>query len=161
MWNENQSYKKIDWLIHLVTTIRSTKADLDVSPGLYIDISIEELNNSRKNIIKNNSNLFKRLARVSNIYDSKVNKNGIKIIVGTESATLYFDQNLDLVAQRQKISNSVKDLDQKVIIIKGKLKNKSFLKNAPKQIIEKEKKALVNYMVELKKMNSILNSIKN
>ena len=156
-----QSYKKIDWLIHLVTTIRSTKADLDVSPGLYIDISIEEFNNSRKNIIKNNSNLFKRLARVSNIYDSKVNKNGIKIIVGTESATLYFDQNLDLVAQRQKISNSVKDLDQKVIIIKGKLKNKSFLKNAPKQIIEKEKKALVNYMVELKKMNSILNSIKN
>jgi len=45
--------------------------------------------------------------------------------------------------------------------ISGKLKNKYFLRNAPKQIVEKEKKALVDYKIELKKLNSILNSIKN
>ena len=39
--------------------------------------------------------------------------------------------------------------------------NKSFLKNAPKQIIQKEKKALIEYKIELKKLNTILNSIKN
>jgi len=36
-----------------------------------------------------------------------------------------------------------------------------FLKNAPKQIVEKEKKALIDCKIELKKLNSILNSIKN
>jgi Valyl-tRNA synthetase len=41
------------------------------------------------------------------------------------------------------------------------LKNKFFLRNAPKQIIDKEKQALIEYKVELKKLNSILNSIKN
>jgi len=45
--------------------------------------------------------------------------------------------------------------------IKKAIKNKSFLKNAPKQIVEKEKKALIDYKIELKKLNSILNSIKN
>ena len=35
------------------------------------------------------------------------------------------------------------------------------LKKAPKQIVKKEKKALINYKIELKKLNSILNSIKN
>ena len=45
--------------------------------------------------------------------------------------------------------------------IDEKLKNKSFLKNAPKQIVAKEKKALIDYKIELKKLNSILNSIKN
>ena len=74
---------------------------------------------------------------------------------------MHFDKNLDLVKQKQKISKKVKDLDQKVIGISGKLKNKSFLRNAPKQIVEKEKKALVDYKIELKKLNSILNSIKN
>ena len=157
----NQSYKKIDWLIHLVTNIRSTKVDLDVSPGSFIDISINELNKNRRSIIEDNLNVFKRLGRVSNIYDSKIDKKGIKIIVGRESITLYFDQNLDLVRQKQKISTKVKNLDQKVVVITNKLKNKSFLQNAPKQIIEKDKKALIDYKFALKKLNSILNSIKN
>ena len=157
----NQSYKKIDWLIHLVTNIRSTKADLDVSPGSFLDISINELNKNRRAIIEDNLNVFKRLGRVSNIYDSKINKKGIKIIVGGESIILHFDQNLDLVKQKKKISTKVKDLDQKIAIITKKLKNKSFLKNAPKQIVDKEKKGLIDYRIELKKLNSILNSIKN
>ena len=41
------------------------------------------------------------------------------------------------------------------------MKNKSFLKNAPKQIVDNEKKALIDYKIEVKKLNSILNSIKN
>jgi len=62
---------------------------------------------------------------------------------------------------KQKISSKVEDLDQKINGIKAKMKNKSFLKNAPKQIVEKEKKDLIDYKIELKKLNSILNSIKN
>jgi hypothetical protein len=28
-----KSYQKIDWLIELITNIRSTKVDLEISPG--------------------------------------------------------------------------------------------------------------------------------
>ena len=105
--------------------------------------------------------MFKRLGRVSEVSHSESNQNGVKIIVGGETVTLYFDQNLDLNEQKQKISNKVKDLDQKINGINDKLKNKSFLKNAPKQIVQKEKKSLIVYKIELKKLNSILNSIKN
>ena len=83
------------------------------------------------------------------------------MIVGGETVTLYFDQNLNLNDQKKKISNKVKDLEDRTASIKNKLKNKSFLKNAPKQIISRDKKALIDYEIELKKLNSILNSIKN
>ena len=33
----SKSYSKIDWLIDLVTNIRSTKVNLNVSPGSFID----------------------------------------------------------------------------------------------------------------------------
>ena len=157
----NKSYIKIDWLINLVTNIRSTKVDLNVSPGSFIDISISELSFQKLSIIKDNLDLVKRLGRITNINESEIDKNGIKIIVDGETITLYFDQNLDLNEQKQKISNKIKDLDKKVVTINNKLKNKSFLKNAPKHIIEKENKALKHYKIELKKLNSILNSIKN
>jgi valyl-tRNA synthetase len=132
-----------------------------VSPGSFIDISVAELNSTKIRIIDDNLGLFKRLGRVSNISYSELNKNGIKIIVDRETLTLYFDQNLDLNKQKQKISNKVQDLKDKIHRINDKIKNKSFLKNAPKLIVEKEKKALIDYKIELKKLNSILNSIKN
>jgi len=156
-----KSYSKIDWLIDLVTSIRSTKVDLNVSPGSFIDISTSELNSKNASIINDNLEVFKRLGRVKNVNNLRSDKNGVKIIAGGETVTLYFDQNLDLNEQRQKLSNKVQDLDRKIISIKTKLKNKSFLKNAPKQIISRDKKALIDYRTELKKLNSILNSIKN
>jgi len=157
----NKSFNKIDWLIDLVTSIRSIKVDLNVPPGLFINISISELNSNKISIINDNLDVFKRLGRVSQVSHSELNQNGIKIIVGGETVILYFDQNLDLNQQKQKISNKIKDLDQKINGINDKLKNKSFLENAPKQIVQKEKKALIEYKIELKKLNSILNSIKN
>ena len=94
-------------------------------------------------------------------FRGKKDKKGIKIIVDVDTITLYFERSLDLRGQRQKISKKIVDLDQKIFGITSKLKNKSFLNNAPKEIVEKEKKALINYKIELKKLNSILNSIKN
>ena len=157
----NKSYSKIDWLIDLVTNIRSTKVSLNVSPGSFIDISVSELSSKNSSIINNNLSVFKRLARVNNVNNLKSEKNGIKIVVRGEAVTLFFDQNLDLNEQKQKLSSKFKDLDNKIMSIKTKLKNKSFLKNAPKHIISRDKKALIDYEIELKKLNSIINSIKN
>jgi len=159
--NFNKSHSKIDWLINLITNIRSTKVDLGISPGVFIDISTSELSSEKIEIINDNFELFKRLGRVENISKKNIDKNGVKIIVGGETITLYFDQSLDLNEQKQKISNKIKDLDMKTLGIINKLKNKSFLRNAPKHIVEKDKKALKDYKIELKKLNSILNSIKN
>ena len=157
----NKSFKKIDWLIDLVTSIRSTKVNLNVSPGVFINISTSEISSNKINIINDNLDVFKRLGRVTNISNSKTDKNGVKIIVGGETVILYFDQSLNLSEQKQKISNKVKDLENKINSTKNKLKNKSFLRNAPKQIVSRDKKALIDYEIELKKLNSILNSIKN
>jgi len=163
----DKSYNKIDWLISLVSNIRSTKVNLDVPPGSFIDISIEELSIAKRGIIYDNESVFKRLARVSYIYplnssvDSEENKKSIKIAVDNESMSLYFDKDLDLDRQKQKISKRISDLSRKLSGIGNKLKNKSFLKNAPKHIVTNEKKALIVYKTELKKLNSVLNSIKN
>ncbi len=88
-------------------------------------------------------------------------KKGVNIIVGVESVTLFFDKDVNLSEQILKISNKIKNLDSKVLILVKKLENKSFIKNAPKSIVQKEKNSLTQYNTELKKLNSIFNSIKN
>jgi len=156
-----KSYQRVDWLIQLITSIRSTKVDLDVSPGAFIDISIEDLSINKSNIIKDNIEVFKRLGRVTNIHNSKLNKNGINMIVDIDTVTLYFEDNINLNEQETKLERKIKELDTKISALNKKLKNSSFLENAPKIIIQKEKSSLQKYDIELKKLNSVLNSIKN
>ena len=156
-----ESHQKIDWIIKVISSIRSTKVDLDIPPGSYVSVSLEELSKTKKRIIEDNITVFKRLGRISTVYLNKVNKNGINIIVGVDTVTLYFDENINLLEQKIKISNKTKDLEKKVNSLNKKLKNKSFLQNAPKLIVQKEKIYLDNCNIELKKLNSILNSIKN
>ena len=134
---------------------------LNVPPGTFIDISVEELKLKKSKIIHDNSVVLKRVGRISNINYSKTNKNGVKIVIGGETITLYFSQSLNLQEQFQRISNKADILGKKINQISNKLSNKSFLKNAPKPIINNEKKVLEDCELELKKLNSILNSIKN
>ena len=156
-----KSYQKVDWLIQLITNIRSTKVDLDIPPGSFIDISIEDLKKDKKSIINDNLSVFKRLGRVLNVHNSKLSKNGINMVIGIESITLYFSENVNLSDQMLKIKNKIGDLDNKVGVLNKKLENKSFLKNAPKLIVQREKSSLQKCIIELKKLNSIINSIKN
>ena len=58
-----------------------------------------------------------RLARITNI--SKVSKNteksSVKIIVGLEYVTLHFDNSIDLTNQKRKMTNTVYDLEKKIL----------------------------------------------
>ena len=156
-----KSFEKIDWITKFISSIRSTKVDLDVSPGDFIDISVQELDKKKRIIIEDNQAVFKRLGRVVNIYEKKLDKQGINIVVGAETVTLYFNEDIDLSNQKLKLSQKFKELENKVTNLSNKLKNKSFLANAPKLIVMRDKKSLIDYNVELKKLNSILNSINN
>ena len=119
------------------------------------------MDSNKTKIINDNLVVFKRLGRISNINKSKIVEKGINIVVGIDVITLYFGKEIDLDEQKTKISKKANDLSLKLSALTQKLKNKDFLKNAPKSIVLKDKKSLVNGNIELKKLNSILNSIKN
>ena len=54
-----KSFFKIDWLTDVVTSIRSTKVDLNVSPGSFIEISTEELSSVKNSVINDNLSKLK------------------------------------------------------------------------------------------------------
>ena len=106
-----------------------------------------------------------RLGYGGGYYDRLIKKFSQKkkiIKIGLALADQKIDKvPINLYDQKLKISNKVQDLENKVTILIKKLENNSFIKKAPKLIVQKEKNSLLMYKIELKKLNSILNSIKN
>ena len=61
---------------------------------------------------------------------------------GPVTENVLINEDINLSDQKIKISNRIKDLVNKLVLLKKKLENKSFLDNAPKPIVEKEEKYL-------------------
>jgi valyl-tRNA synthetase len=157
-------YKKnseeIDCIIDIISAIRSTKVQLNVPPKEYCDIVYFNKSKKIKKFINNNIEIIKQVGRVNNIF-SKIDKidSIIQIIILKEKIGLKFQSNIDLSAQKSKLSNKLNDLEKKLVSLNQKLNNKNYLKKAPKIIVNNDKSLLKDLKIEQIKLKSIVTSI--
>jgi len=157
-YDKNQS--DINNLIEFITNIRSTKAELKVTPKLFCDIYFHEEISKLKFLAKKHLILFKQLGRVNNILKQKVkNKNTIEILVLNEKISIQFNEDIDLASRKQGIIQKLANLEKQSKGLKNKLNNQAYLKNAPKEIIQNDKKLLNELTIEDQKLRSIVSSI--
>ena len=62
-----KSQNNINDLIELISNIRSTKAELKITPKLYCDIFFDEKSGKLKKLANSNINLIKQVGRVNSI----------------------------------------------------------------------------------------------
>ena len=156
----NKSYDDINNIIEFISSIRSTKAELKVTPKLFCDIFFVEKSSKLNLLVKKNITLVKQVGRINNILENtENNKNTIKILALNEKISLKFSENIDLISQKQSILQKLSNIEKQKNTIKNKLTNKAFLKNAPKNIVENDKRLLDELTIEDEKLRSIVTSI--
>ena len=156
----NKNHNNINVLIEFISNIRSTKAELKVTPKLFCDVFFLERSSKLKLIIKNNLIFAKQVGRINEILKSKIeDKNTIEILSMNEKIALKFNENVDLMSQKYKISQKIDNLDKQLVGLKNKLSNKAYLKNAPKEIVQNDKKLVKELTIEHDKLRSIVTSI--
>ena len=111
-------------------------------------------------MILENFDFIKQIGRVNKILKSKKdNINTIDILVLKEKLSLSFEAGIDLISQKERISQKLENLKKKSDQLKLKLKNKAYVKNAPKEIVQNDKKILKEITIEDEKLRSIVLSI--
>ena len=163
-YKKNVKYDKsqtdINFLIEFITSIRSTKAELKVTPKLFNDVYFLEKNSKLKVLVKKHLTLFKQVGRINNILEKKEkNKNTVEILVLNEKISIKFHEDVNLVSQKQSILQKLANLEKQSNGLKNKLKNQAYLKNAPKEIVQNDKKLLNELTIEDEKLRSIVSSI--
>ena len=157
-YNINQ--KDINILKELISNIRSTKAELNIKPKLFCDIIFLEKSKKLKTLINQNVKLIKQVGRVNNIINkTDAKKNIIEILVLNEKIELKFDENIDILSQKNKILKKLENIEVQKKKLNGKLQNNAYLKNAPKEVVENDKALLKDLIIEDEKLRSIVSSI--
>ncbi len=157
-FNKNQI--DINNIIELVSNIRSTKAELKITPKIFSDVSFSEKSGKLKKLIDNHFNLITQVGRVRQIIRNKrKNKHSIDILVLKEKLSLIFSEDVDLTSQKERILQKIDGIKKQIDGLNNKLKNRAYIKNAPKEIVLNDKKLVKELTIEDEKLRSIVSSI--
>jgi valyl-tRNA synthetase len=155
--NKNSNTVQVENIISIISEIRSFKNELNVRPGSFIDMSINNINDIQKKFINDNEIILKKLGRINNILIDDLDKPAATMVVSGNLFKIYFDKDVDLKLIKENLTSKQNRIQEEMNKISQRLENKSFVDRAPKEIVEQEK---TNYNNLKNDIDKILVTIK-
>ena len=156
----SKKQNEINDLIEVISAIRSTKAELKITPKLNCNIFFYENSGKLKKLVDKNFNLIKHVGRVNSILKTKSkNRNSLDILVLKEKLSLNFNEDINLASQKERILQKIDAINKQISALNIKLKNKAYVTNAPKEIVQNDKNLFKELTIEDEKLRSIVSSI--
>ena len=157
--NKDTSTEQVENIISIISEIRSFKNELNVSPGSFIDMSINNINDDQKDFINNNEIILKKLGRINNILSDDLDKPAATMVVSGDLFKIYFDKDVDLKLIKENLTNKQNRIQEEMNKISQRLENKSFVDRAPKEIVEQEKTNYNNLKNDIDKISVTIKGI--
>jgi valyl-tRNA synthetase len=157
--NKDSSTDQVENIISIISEIRSFKNELNVSPGSFIDMSINNINDNQKSFINSNEIILKKLGRINNILSDDLDKPAATMVVSGDLFKIYFDKDVDLKLIKENLTNKQNRIQEEMNKISQRLENKSFVDRAPKEIVEQEKTNYNNLKNDIDKISVTIKGI--
>ncbi|MEL0242485.1 MAG: class I tRNA ligase family protein, partial [Pelagibacteraceae bacterium] len=152
--------KEIEFIINFVSDLRSIKSKLNISPGSFVNLNLDDLPKNNQKTILRNDLLVKRLARIGSFNIEKGSLKKGTVILSGNKISITFADDIDIDKQISILENKVKSLQTQIKNAEKKLQNQNFVKKAPKDIVSKEKELLENNKNEYKNLSEVILSLK-
>ena len=156
---ESNEYNDVSNIIEIITSIRSFKNEIGVSPGSLIDISLANTNSKTQDFFNKNEIVLKKLGRISNILLKDQKKSSASLIIKGELYKMYFEQDVDIKTIKDTLLKKHSKIKDEMDKINTRLSNKSFIDRAPKDIVEQEKSNFNNLEKDAKKIQLTLENL--
>jgi valyl-tRNA synthetase len=155
----DQSIKDVEKIINVISELRSFKNELNVSPGAFIDISINKITKKSKTLMNDNEIILKKLGRINNFFDKDQKKPSATLVISGDIFKVYFDENVDLNLIKENLVKRQNKYQEEMDKISERLSNKGFTDRAPKNIVEQEKSNYSNLKDDIKKISLTIESL--
>jgi len=158
-FEKDSSTDQVEKIISIISELRSFKNELSVSPGSFIDISIEGINKNKQSFFLENQLILKRLGRINKLFEKDLDKPAPTLIVSGDLFKVYFAEDVDLELIKENLINRQYKYQQEMDKISKRLANKGFADRAPKDIVDQEKINYSNLENDIKKISITIESL--
>ena len=151
---------EINWLIDLVSGIRSVRAEMNVPPSATAPLVVVKANSLTRERLFRHDAAIKRLARVEAISLAEdAPKGAAQIVVAEATICLPLGKLIDLSAEKARLEKAIAKMEGEISRIDGKLSNEKFVANANPEVVEAERERLEELKGQIGSLTTALSRV--
>ena len=140
----------IDWLIRLISALRSVRAAMNVPPSRKAPLVVIGRPDARLSIF---AEALGRLARVESVsFADAVPEGALQTVVDRVSYAIPLDGLIDVAAEQKRLDAAIAKVEAEIAKIDKKLDNANFTDRAPVAVVQKQKDRKTAYADECAKL---------
>ncbi|MEQ9466349.1 MAG: valine--tRNA ligase [Ekhidna sp.] len=157
-WPKAASYddkilKEADLLFEITSGIRNIRSSKGISPKEAFELT------TNAKSVGGIAESLKKLANLSEIQSGDKPANAFSFVVGSDEYFIPASDNVDMEAERQKIEEELNYTRGFLKSVEKKLSNEKFVKGAPAQVVEMERKKMADAEAKIKTLEESLASL--
>ncbi len=148
---------EIDWLIRLVSEVRTAKNELGLAPGARLNAFVRDAGPLTVERLANQQAAIARLARLDSVSTDAAPAGGaVQLVVDEATFVLPLEGVIDLAAERARITKAIEAVSKEAASLAGRLNNPAFVEKAKPEAVEKARADHAEKAAEVEKLTAAL-----
>ena len=131
---------EIDWVIRMITAVRSVRSEMNVPPGARIPLLLQGADGETLARMKRHKELLLTLARLESAagLDGDLPPGSIQTVVDEATLVLPLADVIDIAQERERLAKELDKVRGQIGQIEKKLANEKFTSRAPAHVVQAE-----------------------
>jgi len=154
---------EIDWLVRLISAIRSTRSDINVPAKAVMPLILKDAGPESLRRVGQYRGLIEAMARVDAADPAQATPAGAAARIALDEMTVILPLagTIDIAVEKARLEKEAKRLDGEIDKIDKKLGNTQFLERAPEEVVAELRERRAGYAAALEKMRGALEMLGN
>ena len=144
---------EVDWLIRLVSEVRSSRTELNVPPGARLPSAVADAGAETAERLARNAATIARLARIE---PGEVTGGSAQVVVDEATYRLGLGEVIDLDAERARLAKAIAGAEKERDSLAARLGNASFVERAKPEAVEKARADHADKAAEAERLSAAL-----
>ncbi len=129
---------EVDWLIRLVSEVRTAKNELGIAPGARLNAHIRDASAATQARLERQQAAINRVARIDSVSADPAPEGGaIQLVIDEATFVIPLAGVIDLDAERARITKAIEAATKEAKSLEGRLNNPAFVEKAKPEAVEK------------------------
>ncbi len=152
-----EAKREVEWLIALVSALRTAKNELGIAPGARLEAYLPEPSAATRAIIDANPAVIERLARLTAIrFDPAPAGAAMQIGAGDANLIVPLEGVIDIASEKARLEKALAVSLKEAKALDGRLSNASFVEKAKPEAVEKARADHAMHAAEAERLAAAL-----
>jgi len=148
---------EFDWVIRVVSEIRSIRSEIKVPPGARIQLCVRGADKTTLGRLEANKDALKTLARLEQISPADAPPKGsVQFVLDEATYALPLGGVIDIAAETGRLNREIAKAGSEIAQLEAKLANENFTARAPAHVVEEQRQRKTDAEAVVAKLNDAL-----